>query len=123
MTGFGGLHRNQRHIVQARLGDIHSEEEGCEEDLLDVGKTTCACWLGVQGNLFATGHDTGDVLVWLVPKTAYEGTLQLKVGQRGTFSSAGEQKFPGIFVFALSLNHVNVVCAQRQLCVLYRQGN
>ena len=32
-----------------------------------AGPATCACWIGPSGRIFATGHASGEVVVWALP--------------------------------------------------------
>ena len=32
-----------------------------------AGPATCACWVGPSGKIFATGHQSGQVVVWALP--------------------------------------------------------
>ena len=48
-----------------------SEAFGVEGDvqieLGTAGPARTACWVGAQGEAFATGHEMGQVFVWMIP--------------------------------------------------------
>lgn len=67
----------------ARVWDLHlkrctavaadPEEYGRGQEysvLAQAGPVSGACWVGNAGDLLATGHERGDVLVWKVPPVA-----------------------------------------------------
>lgn len=66
--------RHQRAVVRTSLATSSDSTFGLEEKaeaaLNAAGPARSACWVGCQGLSFATGHEMGSVLVWLVPPEA-----------------------------------------------------
>lgn len=44
--------------------------DDCETVLRQVGPFRSACWVGEEAEMFASGHEMGHVLVWMIPQEA-----------------------------------------------------
>ena len=43
-----------------------------------AGPTTCACWVGPSSKIFATGHASGEVVVWALPPEPKDAGAQAR---------------------------------------------
>lgn len=44
--------------------------DDAQVELTNAGPVRTACWVGSQAEAFATGHEMGQVLVWMIPLDA-----------------------------------------------------
>lgn len=61
------------HLKRCTASAADPEEYGRGTEfavLAQAGPVSAACWVGNNGQLIATGHERGDVLVWKVPPVA-----------------------------------------------------
>lgn len=70
MTGLP-VCRHQVCLVKTSLAVTGSKSFGIEGDAqVELGRSgpaRTACWVGRQAEAFATGHEMGQVLVWMIP--------------------------------------------------------
>ena len=68
------LCRHQVCLAKTSLAVTAKEAVDCEADtqveLAAAGPARTACWLGAQAEAFASGHEMGQVLVWMIPLDA-----------------------------------------------------
>ena len=61
-------------LAKTTLAVTAKEAADCETDaqieLAAAGPARTACWLGGQAEAFASGHEMGQVLVWMIPLDA-----------------------------------------------------
>ena len=61
-------------LAKTSLAVTAKEAVDCEADtqveLAAAGPARTACWLGLQAEAFASGHEMGQVLVWMIPLDA-----------------------------------------------------
>ena len=66
--------RHQVCLAKTTLAVTAKEAVDCEEDaqveLAAAGPARTASWLGAQAEAFASGHEMGQVLVWMIPLDA-----------------------------------------------------
>lgn len=51
-------------------GEAFGVEGDAQLELGQSGPARTACWVGSQGDVFATGHEMGQVLLWMIPLDA-----------------------------------------------------